>query len=116
MHEMSIAENIIRVAEDNIPDGDYVVTEIKLKIGKLSGVVPEALSFSFEIITQNTPFEETVLTIESIPAVGHCEDCDNEFEIDTISFICPKCGSTKVKLVSGREMLVNSIEIEEIDD
>ncbi|MBN1754848.1 hydrogenase maturation nickel metallochaperone HypA [bacterium] len=113
MHELAIAKNIMDIVQEHIPAQGDTVTIVRLTLGKMSGVVPEALQFCFENMIPGTPLEGAKLAIEEVPARAFCMECQREFEIETVSFLCPFCNSPSIKLLSGREMLVNSIEIEE---
>jgi hydrogenase nickel incorporation protein HypA/HybF len=114
MHEMAVAENIIKVVEEKLVEQDRkgTVTRINLKIGKLTCVEPEALKLSFEVISQETPFQKACLIIDSIPITGRCNDCHKNFSLDDLEFTCPFCGSFKIEIKTGKELFIESFEIE----
>jgi hydrogenase nickel incorporation protein HypA/HybF len=105
MHELRIAMEIISIVEkekarrkmDN-------VTEIGLRIGLLSGVDPDALSFSFEAAVADTALAKTRLSIEQIPVHAICNSCSRDFDVEEYVFICPACGSTDVNVTQGEEL------------
>lgn len=113
MHELSIAENIKNVVEESLEDRNAKVSCINLKIGKLTAVVPESLQFCFQFVAKGTCVEGAVLTIEEIPVKARCEKCGFQFSIDAPLFLCPRCGSGKIEVLSGSELFIKSIEIEE---
>lgn len=113
MHELTIAENIKKTIEEVLKDKKAVVTRINLRVGKLRAVVPEALIFCFKFIAEGSSMENAELKIQEIPVKGICKKCDRDFVIDEPLFICPFCGSNHVELLSGRELEIESIEIEE---
>ena len=117
MHEMGIAMQIIEIATASIPDdmAGARVAKINLKVGQLSAVVPDSLRFCFEIASQDTPLGAAELNIEEVPVVIHCEECQARWTIDEPIFTCRKCGSGEIKVVSGRELDIDSIELEEKD-
>ena len=117
MHEMGIALEIIKVAKDSIPDDlkNPRVERINLKVGKLAAVVCESLKFCFEVATKDTSLEGTLLHIEEIPVRAGCADCGHFWTAEKPVFICPKCESGSVDLLSGRELDIVSIEVEEAD-
>ena len=117
MHEMGIAMQIIEIATASIPADmkGARVAKVNLKIGKLSAVVPDSLRFCFEIATQDTPLGEAELSIEEIPVVIHCGDCNARWTIDEPIFTCRKCNSGAIKVISGRELDIDSIELDEKD-
>lgn len=111
MHELAIAESLLRIIHDESrKHGLQRVNQVRLRIGQLSTVVPRALSFSFEVISQGTLAEGAHLAMEMVPITAHCQDCDADFEIEDYLFLCPQCGGTLVMLLSGRELEIVDIE------
>jgi len=88
------------------------VHEVRLRIGALSGVVPEALQFAFEALAPGTAAEGGQLVIENVPARFWCGTCAREFQSDDMFAECPDCHQPSVELRAGREMEVASLEIE----
>jgi hydrogenase nickel incorporation protein HypA/HybF len=115
MHEMGIALEIIKIATDSIPENlkKSKVERINLKVGKLAAVVPDSLKFCFEVAARDTPLESAILHIEEIPVTARCKDCGYFWTAIKPVFICEKCDSTSVDLLSGRELDIVSIEVEE---
>ena len=113
MHEMSIVLKIIDIATDAIPDDmcDVSVEAIHLRVGKLTAIVPSSLNFCFNIASRDTPLAGAKLEIEEIPIVGECAQCGAESTIDEPPFSCRQCGNEKIEIISGRELLVTSIEV-----
>ena len=113
MHEMGIALEIIDIAEAAIPRDliGCMVKKVNLQIGKFSAVVPESLRFCFETAIADTALEGAILIIEEIPVQICCMACDACKVIENPIFICEKCGSKDVEIISGRELDVKSIEI-----
>ena len=85
---------------------------LRLRIGALSGVVPEALQFAFEALASVTPAEGAELVIEAVPARFWCEPCGREFEAPDLFSDCPKCSRPSGELRAGREMELASLEID----
>jgi hydrogenase nickel incorporation protein HypA/HybF len=85
---------------------------IRLRIGALSGVVPEALEFAFEALAAGTMAEQAKMVIENVPARFWCGDCAREFEAGELFSECPHCGKPSAELRAGREMEVASLEID----
>ena len=113
MHELSIAVSIVEMAtEESEKRGGAKVDAVHLKLGKLSGVVKDALLFSWEIACQGTTLENSRLEIEEIPVVGYCENCRENVAIGHINnLICPKCESPILEIISGKELMVTALEI-----
>lgn len=109
MHELSIAEGILDALKEQV---EGKITSIKLKIGEMSGVVPSALEFSFEIASKGTMAEGATLNIEHIPLTARCNDCSETFRIKDYCFECIKCGGSNFKIIGGRELLIEEVEVE----
>ena len=113
MHEMSIAQGIIDIVEDEMRKHNAkVLRSIHVNIGRFSSIVPEALSFCFEVITKDTDMNGARLFIDVIPLMGRCVSCDREFEIKDYSFLCPFCGGLKIDAISGQDLTVKEIEVD----
>jgi hydrogenase nickel incorporation protein HypA/HybF len=113
LHELSIASNLIDIVKQAV-DGQNVsrVISLRIVIGEMSTVVPEALSFAFEVVSKGTVAENAKLDFEKTPLIGRCRDCRNEFHIQDYVFYCPDCQSPRVEIVSGKEFMLKSIECE----
>ncbi len=113
MHEMSIAQSIIEILREEMRKCDAeALKSIRLKIGRMSAVVPDSLSFCFELITEGTDMEGAELIMDIIPLTGLCDSCGTEFEIEDYAFECPACGSKKIDTIAGRELSIVEIEVE----
>lgn len=114
MHELSIACSIVETVEENLPAPNTKVSKIFLKIGKMSGVVKDALLFSFEIAAQDTKLSGATLEIEELPVIVHCDECKHDSELGNPPiFRCENCGKSTAKILQGKEMEIVSIEIED---
>ncbi len=114
MHELGIVQNIIEIVNDqtkNFPDRK--IKNVYVKIGKLTNVLNDSLLFGYDALIQSTPLAGSKLTIETVPAKIRCEICHNESQVDGLAFHCDRCQSTSVKLISGMELTVSEIEIED---
>jgi hydrogenase nickel incorporation protein HypA/HybF len=113
MHELAITEGIIRAA---VPEaekhGAKRILEIRLRIGDLSGVIPECIQEYFNIASIGTIAEGAAIKVERIPAAILCRDCGYEGAIERRRVRCPECGSADIKLTAGREYYVDSLEVE----
>mgnify|MGYP001815986780 FL=1 len=115
MHEMGIALEVIKIAIASIPLDmkGARVAQVNLKVGKLSAVVPDSLRFCFDVAGKDTALAGAELIIEEIPVRIRCRDCQAEWRVETPAFRCRECDSGSVEIVSGRELDIRSIEIEE---
>ena len=111
MHEMSIASNILEIAEREM-DGHRHLLSITVEIGELAGVEIEALKFCFQAIRESSNYPELELYIQKVPGEGECEQCGNKVGMEELYALCPDCGSFSVRPVRGRELKVTSIEVE----
>jgi hydrogenase nickel incorporation protein HypA/HybF len=112
MHELSIAQNIVDIVQQYVPDTDSGnVRTVRMKVGELSGVVSESLEFCFGAIIMGTPLEGAHLAIEQIPLQTECRKCGNVFRVEEYNFRCPACASDDISIVSGRELQVTEIEL-----
>jgi len=116
MHELAICHGIMEVAVaalEGLVAPIPRVDRITVRIGRLTAVVPDSLLYHFDLLTPGTRLEGAELVIEEVPIRGRCADCAARFEIDTLSFTCPLCGSGLVELLSGRELEVVSLDTAE---
>ncbi len=112
MHEISLAQGIIKTAEDTLKqENAKEVLSITVRMGPMSGVVRESLEFCFPLITKDTPFEKTKLIIEMLPLKLECKACQKVTEIQKINLKCPQCESSEVHLISGKEFYIANMEI-----
>ncbi len=112
MHEMSLIENILEIAQtQTIQQGAEKIHRIRLRVGQLSGVVPEALIFAFDVLTQGTLAAGSKLEIESIPVACHCPHCDLEFQPTDWIYECPQCQTISTEIQQGRELELVALEV-----
>ena len=113
MHELSIAMSMIEMATDELKKHEgRQVNALYLKLGALSGVVPDALLFSWEIACQGTPLDGARLEIEEIPVAVYCANCRAEKTLPAInSFFCPVCNTPASQILQGKELEVTALEI-----
>ena len=84
-----------------------------MKVGHLRQVVPSALSFSFGLVAEGTPVEGADLEMEEVPAVGLCRKCSTESRLVNFPLQCGACEGFDLEILSGEELLVESLELEE---
>src|SRR5580693_6914090 len=109
MHEHSLCDAILAKALQNA-DG-RPVTQVTVRIGHLRQAVPDALQFGWQLLTEATSLKGTELVVEEVPAIVKCEDCGAETNLDMPILVCGTCDSFEVKLLSGEEFLVVSMEV-----
>lgn len=112
MHEFSIMQSTLQTALQQAETaGARQIHELRLRVGRLSGVVPEALTYAFEALRPGTAAAGARLEIELVPAVLWCGRCRREFESPEFLCECPYCGEVSGELRRGREMELMSMEI-----
>ena len=114
MHEFSIAQSLLEIVEQEVhPYAGAKVISVKVRIGKLSGVIPDALRFAFEMVSTGGRAQGASLVIEEIPLRITCKECKKVTVMDDPFLLCPHCQSTDVELIAGRELEIKEMEIED---
>lgn len=108
MHEMAVTQSVVDAVAERV-DGARV-RSVRLDIGRLSGVVPDAVRFCFDVIALGTPLEGARLDIDETSGTGHCRDCGADTEVDDLIVLCP-CGSADVAVTGGRDLSIRSVEV-----
>jgi|SRR5215469_9007783 len=110
MHEMALAEGILSVVLD--ASGGANVRKVDLQVGALQLVVPESLRFSFDLVAAGTPAEGALVTVHETPARLKCRACRSETVLLQPPFQCGRCAATDVTVISGDEVMVESVELD----
>jgi len=112
MHELGVIQSALDIAEERaLTAGASQIHRLRLRIGKLSGVAPEALRFAYEALRPGTMAAEAELEIEEIPALCWCPACKTDFQVAALNFECPRCRQLSGNLRRGNEMELSSMEI-----
>ena len=99
MHELSIADNIINAVKDSAQSrGMLTVSKIGVRIGSLSSVDPDALTFGFDVLKRDQGMMDCELAIEFVKTSARCNKCSHEFEVEDFVFVCPRCASSQCEL------------------
>ncbi len=113
MHELSVTQSILDVALAHAQRaGATRILRISLAVGELSGIVGESVQFYFDFLSKETMAEGAELVFRHVPARFRCLDCGAEYEPGGPDWTCPQCGALRPIAVGGRELLVESIEVE----
>jgi hydrogenase nickel incorporation protein HypA/HybF len=117
MHELAIAQNILELVQQSVPKEQAgAVRWIRIRVGQLSGVVPDSLDFCFNAIVSETEMPKASLAIEHMPTVSRCKNCMYQFQIEDLVFLCPACRSANLELISGKDLEVVEIELADEND
>ncbi len=114
MHELSIVSSVVDTVTESLAAYPGArVEEVRLRVGALASVVVESLEFCWGIATEGTPLEGARLVVKTLPVVMHCAACVADVELDGVqSFRCPRCGEASSDLRQGRELEIESYEID----
>jgi hydrogenase nickel incorporation protein HypA/HybF len=108
MHELAITQSVIEAVCERA--GARPVGSVRVRVGALTAVVPEAMRFCFELAAEGTVAEGARLDIERCPAVARCRSCGAEFGVPDLILLCV-CGSADVEVTAGRELEILSMEV-----
>jgi hydrogenase nickel incorporation protein HypA/HybF len=113
VHELSVALGLLEGVEATAArQGIERVAAIHVRVGALSGIAPDALSFSWDLATEDTIAAGSVLRIETVPLSVFCERCEAERAPRAgTGLICPDCGGTCPTIVRGRELQLVAMEV-----
>jgi hydrogenase nickel incorporation protein HypA/HybF len=115
MHELTIVDALIDQVKETLDrTGERGrVLRMELSIGRLSGVSCQSLKFAFELLAAGTVIEGAEIVIDEPGAVCCCRACHARTEIDQLVVECPQCKSGEISIEGGRELILQSIEVEE---
>ncbi len=108
MHELSVANGIVEICAERA--GAARVIRVRLEIGQLSAVLPDAVRFCFDVCARNTVVEGAMLEILETPGRARCRDCDGEVALVRLAGRCA-CGSANLRVVAGEELKIREMEI-----
>jgi hydrogenase nickel incorporation protein HypA/HybF len=108
VHEMALTQNVVDAVCEHA--AGRRVHSVRLQIGALCAVVPDAMKFCFDLATEGTLAHGARLDLDMRPARAHCRDCGTDFEVPDPILLCP-CGSADVELRSGNELIILSMEV-----
>jgi len=113
MHELSVTESVLEIACKHAEKAHAKkVTDIYLVIGKLSSIVDDSVQFYWDFVSKGTLCEEATLHFKRLPAELICLDCNHTYTLDDELTPCPQCGSARIRVVSGDEFNLESIEVQ----
>ena len=108
MHEMSLTQSVVDAVCEHA--AGRRVRSVKLEVGALCAVVPDAMAFCFELATEGTVADGAQLEFDLQPGVARCRTCAAEFVLNDSILLCP-CGSADVDVVAGRDLRILSMEV-----
>jgi len=108
MHELGITQSVVDAVCERVEGRP--VRSVRVQVGALTAVVPEAMRFCFDLVTAGTVAEGARLDIEHRTGGAHCRSCDTDFILADAILLCP-CGSADVAVTAGRELQILSMEV-----
>ncbi len=112
MHELAVTESILKIANGHaLKAGASSITDIYIHVGCLSSIVDDSVQFYWDMIAKGTLSEGAQLHFERFSAEIQCLDCGTRYQLEAELTPCPQCNSIRIKIVSGDEFRVDSIEI-----
>jgi hydrogenase nickel incorporation protein HypA/HybF len=116
VHELSLVASLFEILEEKAREQNALrITAVELRVGRLSGVVPNLIESAFEVYKKGTLADGASLTIEVVPFEFRCRSCGGKSFHDEPPFLCAACGSGDVELLGGMDLTVEKIEIETED-
>jgi hydrogenase nickel incorporation protein HypA/HybF len=113
MHELSITQHILDIVTKHAQRANAErVKAINLVVGDLTGFVDDSIQFYFDMLSPNTLAEGARLNIRRTPVKMRCRTCGAEYVPQDLSWLCPRCKASGGEIISGREFLVDSIEVQ----
>ena len=113
MHELSITQSMLDLVLGEAGKAKAKrVGKINLVIGKMTGIVDDCVRFYFDLLSKGTLAEGATLVFKMIPTTARCRNCNKNFELEEFDWTCPHCHGNNMEIIAGKELLVESIEVE----
>jgi hydrogenase nickel incorporation protein HypA/HybF len=114
MHELSIAMSIVDMAQEEAARRSVHIDAVHLELGALSGVVKEALLFSYTVACDGTPLEGSRLVVKEVPIEVYCPACKTPKTLGSVQwFCCPDCGTQTSEVIHGKELIITALELKQ---
>lgn len=114
VHELSIAQSLLDIVlEEARAHQVRKVRKVGVRVGSFTNVVPDSLTFCFDLIKEGTEAALAQLVLTPVPLAGQCQDCGAHLDMSEPVFSCPHCGSAKVTLTQGQELYIDYIETDD---
>lgn len=110
MHELALANDIIETVSTQIAPDFNKLSGIDIKVGLFSGIVMDSLDFGLKMILADKELPDVKINITEVPTIARCE-CGNEYSMKDIYENCPRCHSFNRKIISGMDVVIESVEL-----
>jgi hydrogenase nickel incorporation protein HypA/HybF len=108
MHELSITQSVVEAITSRM--GEAVVVRVRLEVGKLSGLVPDAVRFCFEMVAAGTTCAGATLEFDEPMGSARCRTCGAEFATAEVFPLCG-CGSADIAVLGGTQLRIKEVEV-----
>ncbi len=113
MHELAITQSMLDLVLEQAEKAEAKsVGKINLVIGEMTGVVDRSVRFYFDFLSKGTAAEGAALAFKVVPTTARCRNCAKDFKLGEFDWTCPYCQSNNMEIVAGKELFVESIEVE----
>ncbi len=113
MHELSITQSVVDLAVQKAREaGASRITNLSMVVGELTGVVEDCVRFYFDFIAEGTIAQGSTITFRAVPAQARCRECGASYACGEAGWSCPECSSPSAEIVGGRELFLESIEVD----
>jgi hydrogenase nickel incorporation protein HypA/HybF len=113
MHEMAITRSMLDlVLQEAEKAGASKVVKVNIVLGEMTGVVDTCVQMYFDIMSKETPAGGAALSFQNIPVQAHCRKCGHTFSPENFYWSCPECQAFDVEITAGKELYIESIEVE----
>lgn len=114
MHELSITEHLLdQCLKEAEKCNARRIRVINICVGQLRGIIPECIQVYLDMLAEGTIAEGAKIEAEYPPVKVQCMACGRYGEITPHDLNCPSCGSLNLKLLSGKEFYIKSLEVDE---
>ena len=111
MHELSIAQGLMKILLEEAEKHHLTrITHVRVRVGKMANLVPDALLFAFDSVTEGSIAHGAKLEIEVVPAMASCGNCGITFDVEDMVLFCPQCDTIASELLSGKELEITELE------
>lgn len=111
MHEAVLAQNLVKIVRDAFQGHEGSIKRIHVSVGVLSGILPEALTFAFEVVKRGTLLQNAQLCLIPVPVKAQCRTCGFLFSPQNFPCACPQCNATTLRIVEGEDFTVVDMEL-----
>jgi hydrogenase nickel incorporation protein HypA/HybF len=116
MHELGVANSVLQEArQEALRHPGARLRKVRVRVGEMSGVNPEALMFCFQTVVRESTPEPVELEIENCARRQRCSACDLTFVVTDYDLRCPSCGTQETEFAGGDELELASLEMEDYE-